>query len=70
MHMNIFDFLNKHGIEYHNKKLIEQAFIHSSYVNEHKGNFGDSFELFFLIPLLASECFTKLYFCFLYETIF
>ena len=45
MHMNIFDFLNKHGIEYHNKKLIEQAFIHSSYVNEHKGNFGDNEDL-------------------------
>ena len=48
MHMNIFDFLNKHGIEYHNKKLIEQAFIHSSYVNEHKGNFGDNERLEFM----------------------
>ena len=34
--MDIFDFLDKNGIEYNNKALINQAFTHSSYVNEHK----------------------------------
>ena len=34
--MTIFDFLDAHGIKYNNKDLINQAFVHSSYVNEHK----------------------------------
>ena len=34
--MDIFDFLDKNGIKYNNKALINQAFTHSSYVNEHK----------------------------------
>ena len=34
--MSIFDFLDKNGIVYHDKTLIDQAFTHSSYVNEHK----------------------------------
>ena len=34
--MNIFDFLETHKIKYNNKSLVSQAFIHSSYVNEHK----------------------------------
>ena len=33
--MSIFDFLDEHGISYKNKKLIELAFVHSSYSNEH-----------------------------------
>ncbi|MDO4501254.1 MAG: ribonuclease III [Erysipelotrichaceae bacterium] len=36
--MTIFEFLDKNAIEYHDKALIEQAFIHSSYVNEHKSS--------------------------------
>ena len=40
--MNIFDFLDKHGIEYHDKALIKQAFTHSSYVNEHQSGLGDN----------------------------
>lgn len=34
--MNVFDFLDVNKIKYNDKKLISQAFIHSSYVNEHK----------------------------------
>ena len=34
--MSVFDFLDLHGIPYKDKDLISQAFIHSSYVNEHK----------------------------------
>lgn len=34
--MSIFDFLDKNKILYHNKDLITQAFIHTSYANEHK----------------------------------
>lgn len=34
--MNIFDFLDENKIKYNNKSLVSQAFIHSSYVNEHK----------------------------------
>ena len=34
--MTIFNFLDENKIKYNNKNLISQAFIHSSYVNEHK----------------------------------
>lgn len=34
--MTIYDFLEKNKIKYNNKALIDQAFTHSSYVNEHK----------------------------------
>lgn len=34
--MEIFDFLGKNNIKYTNKNLIKQAFLHTSYVNEHK----------------------------------
>lgn len=34
--MSIFDWLKDRGIEVNNKDLIEQAFMHSSYANEHK----------------------------------
>jgi len=34
--MTVFDYLDKMGINYNNKDLIRQAFIHSSYANEHK----------------------------------
>ena len=34
--MSIYDFLDENKIKYNNKKLISQAFTHSSYVNEHK----------------------------------
>ena len=46
--MDIFDFLDKHKIEYKNKDLINQAFIHSSYVNEHKLEYGDNERLEFM----------------------
>ena len=46
--MTIFDFLDKHKIKHSNSKLIEQAFIHSSYVNEHKGKLHDNERLEFI----------------------
>ncbi len=46
--MNIFVFLDKYDIKYENKALIEQAFTHSSYVNEHKASKGDNERLEFM----------------------
>ena len=46
--MSIFDFLDEHKIKYTNKDLIEQAFIHSSYVNEHKVSSGNNERLEFI----------------------
>lgn len=46
--MTIFDFLDEHKITYKNKDLISQAFVHSSYVNEHKGGSGDNERLEFM----------------------
>lgn len=46
--MNIFDFLDSINIQYINKDLINQAFVHSSYVNEHKINTGDNERLEFM----------------------
>ena len=46
--MSIFDFLEENGIAYHNKDLIDQAFIHSSYVNEHRGGLKDNERLEFM----------------------
>lgn len=46
--MTIFEFLDKNGIKHNDSKLIEQAFIHSSYVNEHKGKLHDNERLEFM----------------------
>ena len=46
--MSIFDFLDSYNISYKNKDLINQAFVHSSYVNEHKMAFGDNERLEFM----------------------
>lgn len=46
--MTIFDFLDKNDIKHNDSKLIEQAFIHSSYVNEHKGKVHDNERLEFM----------------------
>lgn len=46
--MNIFDFLDSYKISYKNKDLINQAFVHSSYVNEHKMAMGDNERLEFM----------------------
>lgn len=40
--MSIFDFLDENKILYHDKNLITQAFVHTSYANEHKGFFHDN----------------------------
>ena len=46
--MTIFDFLSAHNIEYNDENLINQAFIHSSYVNEHKSAAGNNERLEFM----------------------
>ena len=46
--MNVFDFLDKHQIPYNDRKLIEQAFVHSSYVNENKTSLRDNERLEFM----------------------
>lgn len=46
--MTIFDFLDKYYISYKNKDLIDHAFYHSSYVNEHKELKGDNERLEFM----------------------
>ena len=46
--MSIFDFLDNLGIKYNDKDLIQQAFIHSSYVNEHKIGIHDNERLEFM----------------------
>jgi len=40
--MTIFDWLDKRDIHVNNNTLIEQAFIHSSYVNEHRNSSKDN----------------------------
>ncbi|MBR2577519.1 MAG: ribonuclease III [Erysipelotrichaceae bacterium] len=46
--MTIFNFLDKHKIKHNNSRLIEQAFVHTSYVNEHKGKIHDNERLEFM----------------------
>ena len=46
--MSIFDFLDSYSIPYKDKALIERAFVHSSYVNEHKQTTGDNERLEFM----------------------
>jgi len=45
--MHIFKFLNDKGIKYCDEALIKQAFIHTSYTNEH-GTSGDNERLEFM----------------------
>ena len=46
--MSIYDFLNEHHIPYNNQDLIEQAFVHSSYINEHDDKSGNNERLEFV----------------------
>jgi len=46
--MTIFEWLNKRDISVKNKKLVEQSFIHSSYVNEHRNISKDNERLEFM----------------------
>lgn len=46
--MSVFDFLDKYRIPYKDKDLIKQAFVHSSYVNEHKNEMGNNERLEFM----------------------
>ena len=34
--MTILDWLTKQGIQYKDEALYQEAFIHTSYLNEHK----------------------------------
>lgn len=45
---DIFEFLKLHDIKYYNEKIIEQAFTHSSYVNEHRNGLKDNERLEFM----------------------
>lgn len=46
--MTIFEWLSKRDINVKNKKLVEQSFIHSSYVNEHRNISKDNERLEFM----------------------
>ncbi len=46
--MTIYDWLEKRNITVKNTKLMETAFTHSSYVNEHKQNLHDNERLEFM----------------------
>lgn len=46
--MTIFEWLESKNIHVSNRDLINQAFIHSSYVNEHKKNIEDNERLEFM----------------------
>lgn len=46
--MEIFDWLKERNIEVHDRKLILNAFVHSSYVNEHKSFHHDNERLEFM----------------------
>lgn len=46
--MTIFTWLNKHNIKYNNKELIEDAFVHSSYLNENPNIISDNERLEFV----------------------
>ncbi len=46
--MDVFEFLDRHEIKYYDKELIKQAFVHSSYVNEHKNEMHDNERLEFM----------------------
>lgn len=44
----IFEWLKNQNIAYSDKKLITQALVHSSYVNEHKSYAHDNERLEFM----------------------
>lgn len=46
--MSIFEFLKRSGIVFHDKKLISQAFVHTSYMNEHPHGLHDNERLEFM----------------------
>ena len=46
--MEIFDWLKERNIEVNDKSLIQNAFVHSSYVNEHRTFKSDNERLEFM----------------------
>lgn len=66
MAFNYDEIVNRIGYEFHDRKLLERAFIHSSYANERKINKTESYErLEFLgdavLELITSEFLYKNY---------
>ncbi len=45
---DIFDWLEERNIPYHNKQIIKQACVHTSFLNEHKQEHGDNERLEFM----------------------
>ncbi|MDR1795025.1 MAG: ribonuclease III [Erysipelotrichaceae bacterium] len=46
--VDLFEWMKQRDLPVHNRKLIERAFIHSSYVNEHKNTQFDNERLEFM----------------------
>ncbi|MEG0823308.1 MAG: ribonuclease III [Erysipelotrichaceae bacterium] len=44
----IYEWLDERNIKYKNKELIDQALVHSSYVNEHRSTYHDNERLEFM----------------------
>lgn len=59
----IFDWLDQMHIAYKNKKLILQALVHSSYVNEHKSYAHDNERLEFMGDAVLQLWSTRKLFC-------
>ena len=57
--MTIFDWLREQGIHYQDECLYQEAFIHTSYLNEHKKEKHDNERLEFLgdsvLSIIVSE---------------
>lgn len=54
--MTLWELLDAYNIPYNNKKLIENAFIHSSYVNESDDVFEDNERLEFMGDAVLQIC--------------
>ena len=46
--MNIYEWLRQHGVEVETSQLIDDAFTHTSYMNEHKQTLHDNERLEFM----------------------
>lgn len=57
--MDIFDWLDERGIKYSDRELILNAFVHSSYVNEHKSFSDDNERLEFMGDAILQVWSTK-----------
>ena len=46
--MNIYEWLRQHGVEVETSQLVDDAFTHTSYMNEHKQTLHDNERLEFM----------------------